>query len=243
MTSMPKSKIDLLVRFFAVCCFRSYLYVSLNKFTTVVYNPDLTEELNEDWNSVCLKIVVVWNTYFLYIQVSAACFCSEKIRCIIPFVYLTFHSAFCHAVMLCTVWNSPVQCRNIKQSHSAVQAKKSCEFFIADVNPLTSWPLFTVELHRIWCVLPSSSCQLRELTLQAKRWDKRNGIQAGCTLYSTGPHCVCHWLKFPNFIQMCKGIKRYQAFEQEQYKGLVTRNFWISLWLLSPGFCDLAFKS
>lgn len=59
MTSMPKSKIDLLVRFFAVCCFRSYLYVSLNKFTTVVYNPDLTEELNEDWNSVCLKIVVV----------------------------------------------------------------------------------------------------------------------------------------------------------------------------------------
>lgn len=59
MTSMPKSKNDLLVHFFAVSCFRSYLYVSLNKFTILVYNPDLTEELNKNWNSVCLKILGV----------------------------------------------------------------------------------------------------------------------------------------------------------------------------------------
>jgi len=57
MTSIPESKIDLSVHFFAVCCFRSYLYISLNKFTTLVYNPDLTEELNK--NSVCFKMLVV----------------------------------------------------------------------------------------------------------------------------------------------------------------------------------------
>lgn len=59
MTSILKSKIDLSVRFFAVCCFRSYLYISLNKFTILVCNPDLTEELNENCNSVCFKMLLV----------------------------------------------------------------------------------------------------------------------------------------------------------------------------------------
>lgn len=59
MTSISKSKIDLsVIFFFAVCCIRSYLYISLNKFTVLAYNPDLTEELN-NWNLVCFKIVVV----------------------------------------------------------------------------------------------------------------------------------------------------------------------------------------
>lgn len=52
-------KIDLSEIFFAVCCIRSYLYITLNKFSVLVYNPALTEELNKNRNLVCFKVLVV----------------------------------------------------------------------------------------------------------------------------------------------------------------------------------------
>lgn len=76
-TSIPKSKPVLLVHFFAVSCFRLYLYIyiniHLNKISILVYISGLTEGLNKNWNSACFKILVVWNTCYSYVQVSTVC--------------------------------------------------------------------------------------------------------------------------------------------------------------------------
>lgn len=59
--------------------------------------------------------------------------------------------------------------------------------FIADVNPLTSRPLFTVELHEIGCALWSSSHQLRELTPQTKGWDGEQEKLSRCRGHLRSP--------------------------------------------------------
>lgn len=91
-------KIDLAeIFFFAVCCIRSYLYITLSKFTVLLYNTALTEEPNKNRNLVSFKVLVVWHTSRVCVlpqHVSVV----RKSKCITPFMYLPLCSALFHAV-------------------------------------------------------------------------------------------------------------------------------------------------